>query len=390
MSQHRLSALASAGFRRGFAAEPTWLAHAPGRVNLMGEHTDYNGGFVLPCAINFGTSVALRARRDSTVRVLACDLGDARDEFDLAAPLQASRSQPWANYVRGVLGELRALGLPAVGMELAIAGDVPKGAGLSSSASLEVALATAVVQAFGLPLSPNDIALLAQRAENHFVGCNCGIMDQLISARGEGGHALLIDCDSLQTTATPMPADMAVMIVHSHVRRGLVDSAYNERRAQCEAAARHFGVPNLRPVNLAQLQQARSALDPLVWRRAHHVLTENERTLATHAALAAGDLPALGQLMAASHHSMRQDFEITVPAMDHLVQILQDALASQGGARMTGGGFGGCAVALLPQVQVAEVSAAVQAFYRSPEGEPASVWCCTPSTGARAWPLAHL
>lgn len=387
MNNPVLSETAQAGFRRAFGAEPTWLAHAPGRVNLIGEHTDYNAGFVLPCAINFGTTVALRLRRDTMVRVLACDLGDARDEFDLSAALSPSHTQAWANYVRGVLGELRALGLPAVGMELAIAGDVPKGAGLSSSASLEVALATAVVHAFGLPLSPTDIALLSQRAENHFVGCHCGIMDQLISACGQAGHALLIDCETLHTTAAPMPTDLAVMIVHSHVRRGLVDSAYNQRRAQCEAAAQHFGARSLRQVSLAQLQQAQGALDPVVWRRAHHVLTENQRTLATHAALAQGDLSALHHLMAESHHSMRQGFEITVPAMDQLVQLLQDALGGQGGARMTGGGFGGCAVALLPQSHVAEVSAAVQAHYRSPEGEAASVWCCTPSAGAQACTL---
>jgi galactokinase len=225
---------------------------------------------------------------------------------------------------------------------------------------------------------------LAQRAENDFVGCRCGIMDQLVSARGEAAHALLIDCRSLQATPVPLPAGLAVLIAHSKVRRGLVDSAYNERRAQCEAAARHFGVPALRDLDLAQLDAGAAGLDALTLRRARHVVTENARTTAAAAALAAGDLATLGRLMAQSHASMRDDFAITVPAIDQLVDVLQQSIGTEGGARMTGGGFGGCVVALLPQDRVPAATAAVAQHYRAPSGEAVEVWVCQAQAGAGA------
>jgi len=231
-------------------------------------------------------------------------------------------------------------------------------------------------------LSPTDMALIAQRAENRFVGCNCGIMDQLISARGEAGSALLIDCRSLQTRAVPLPADAAVMIVNSRVQRGLVDSEYNTRREQCEAAARHLGVAALRDASPATLTERGAGLHPTALRRARHVVTENQRTLAAADALAAGDLRRMGELMAASHASMRDDFEITVPAIDRLVEILQRAIGSEGGARMTGGGFGGCVVALLPAALVPAARAAVEAHYRAPSGERGDVYVCRPAAGA--------
>jgi galactokinase len=232
-----------------------------------------------------------------------------------------------------------------------------------------------------LQLERTDIALLAQQAENQFVGCQCGIMDQLISARGQAGHALLIDCRSLQAQPVPLPAGLAVLIVHSQVKRGLVDSAYNERRRQCEAAARHYGVAALRDVNLARLEAGAAGLDPLVLRRARHIVTENQRTLDAAQALAAGDLQGLGLLMAQSHASMRDDFQITVPAVDQLVEIVQAALAGEGGARMTGGGFGGCVVALLPAARVDAVCTAIEAQYRSPAGDAARVWVCQACDG---------
>jgi len=260
---------------------------------------------------------------------------------------------------------------------------VPQGAGLSSSASLEVAIVQAFKTLQGLAdLDPTDMALIAQRAENRFVGCNCGIMDQLISARGQAGHALLLDCRTLQARAVPLPAGVAVLIVNSRVRRGLVDSEYNLRRRQCEAAAQHFGVTALRDATPAMLARHGAALDPVVLRRARHVVTENQRTLDACDALAAGDLRRMGELMAASHASMRDDFEITVPPIDRLVEILQEAIGPAGGARMTGGGFGGCVVALLPQAQVAAVVAAVESHYRTPAGESAAVYVCRAAAGA--------
>lgn len=376
-------------FAAAFGGAPTQWVQAPGRVNLIGEHTDYNGGFVLPCAINFHTLVALRPRADRRVQVLAADQEGALDAFDLDAPIVHRDDAPWTAYVRGMVQQLQRHGLALQGVDLAVAGNVPQGAGLSSSASLEVAIGQVFKQlAGGTEPEATTLALLAQRAENEFVGCRCGIMDQLISARGQAGHALLIDCRSLQARAVPLPADAAVMIVHSHVKRGLVDSEYNTRRAQCEAAASHFGVAALREVDGARLQAGREGLDPLVWRRARHIVSENARTEAAALALAAGDLAAMGRLMAESHASMRDDFQITVPAIDRLVEILQQAIAGhaagQGGARMTGGGFGGCAVALLPRAAVAPVRDAVLRHYRSPEGGPATVWVCSAADGAGA------
>ncbi|MDE2565648.1 MAG: galactokinase [Burkholderiales bacterium] len=380
---------AVATFAAAFGGPPAVVTRAPGRVNLIGEHTDYNEGYVLPCAIDYHTLVAARPRADALVRVVAADFDDARDEFRLDPAIGHRGDAAWANYVRGVYAMLQERGLPLRGAELAIAGDIPQGAGLSSSASLELAVGQAVKALQGFDeLGATDLALIAQRAENRFVGCNCGIMDQLISARGEAGHALLIDCRSLQATPVHLPDDMAVMIVHSRVRRGLVDSEYNLRRRQCEAAARHYGVPALRDLDLAALQARAAGLDPVVLRRARHIVTENQRTLDAAQALARNDLPRLGRLMAQSHASMRDDFAITVPAIDRLVEILQAAIGADGGARMTGGGFGGCVVALLPAAAVAAAREAVERHYRSPEGEPGVVHVCQAADGVQtlaAW-----
>ena len=375
-----------AAFVNAFDAAPTLWAQAPGRVNLIGEHTDYNDGFVLPCAIDAGTLLALHPRSDGVVRVLATDYGRAVDEFRVDQPITRNEHKPWANYVRGVLSVMQERGLPLQGANVAIAGDVPRGAGLSSSASLEVAVAQAwQLMMNDTALTPTDLALIAQRAENAFVGCQCGVMDQLISARGEAGHALLIDCRSLQTTAVPMPEGAVVVIVESAIKRGLVDSAYNERRQQCEAAAHHLGLKALRDADLALLQARAGGLDEVTHRRAHHVITENQRTLQAADALKRGDLQHLGELMAQSHESMRADFEITTPAIDQLAQILRDAIGSEGGARMTGGGFGGCVVAVMPAKRVDAARTAVESQYRSPSGERGTVHVCHASAGAGRW-----
>ena len=373
-----------ASFAAAFDARPQAVVRAPGRVNLIGEHTDYNDGFVLPCAINYETLVAGRLRDDQRVRVVAADYGNAIDEFRLDAPITPRTDLPWADYVRGVVKMLLEHGLPLRGADLAIAGDVPQGAGLSSSASLEVAVGQAFKTLQGLAdLSPTDLALLAQRAENEFVGCQCGVMDQLVAACGQAGHAVLIDCRSLQVRAVKLPADAAVMVVHSRVSRGLVDSEYNSRCAQCEAVSRFFGVKALRDLSLDTLVAQSNELDPLL-RRARHVVTENQRTLAAADALASGDLRRMGVLMAQSHASMRDDFEITVPAIDQLVSIAQRAIGDEGGARMTGGGFGGCIVALLPRARVGVVRDAIATQYRAPSGEPAIVYVCDAAAGAGA------
>lgn len=370
---------AERSFHEAFGTAPDLLIQAPGRVNLIGEHTDYNDGFVLPCAIDLGTAVAARARNDAMVETVASDYGEERDSIAVDGPI--AHAGGWRDYVRGVAVMLQDQGL-AQGADLAVSGDVPKGAGLSSSASLEVAVASTLARLGGLGINPTQIAQLAQRAENEFVGCSCGIMDQLVSARAQAGHALLIDCRSLECRPVPMPEGLAVIVIHSRIERGLVDSAYNERRRQCEAAARHYGVPALRDLDEAALAAGREGLDPLTFRRARHVVSENARTLAAADALAAGDLPRLGKLMAQSHASMRDDFEITLPAIDRLVEIAADAIGSEGGARMTGGGFGGCIVALAPEAAVERVRTAVARHYRSPDGKEAAFMVCRPSQGA--------
>ncbi|WP_077036720.1 galactokinase [Pelomonas sp. KK5] len=379
-----LAERSAAAFQTAFGVAPQAFVQAPGRVNLIGEHTDYNDGFVLPCAIDYGTVIAGSRREDMTVRVCAADYGNAVDEFRLDQPIVARDDALWANYVRGVVKMLLQRGFPLKGVDLAVAGDVPQGAGLSSSASLEVCVSQAfkTLMDLGDTLSPNEMALLSQEAENKFVGCNCGIMDQLISARGSEGHALLIDCRSLDAKPVPMPSNLAVMIINSNVKRGLVDSEYNTRRRQCEAAAAHYGVRALRDLDLAALEAGAAGLDALTLKRARHVVTENQRTLDASAALAANDVATLGRLMAESHVSMRDDFAITVPPIDRLVEIVKAVIGEAGGVRMTGGGFGGCVVALLPHELVAPAREAIAAQYRAPGGEPATIYVCHASEGA--------
>ncbi len=371
-------------FQSSFGCEPDFYVRAPGRVNLIGEHTDYNDGFVLPCAIDYETVVALQRRDDDKVVVVAADYANQKDEFSLSQPIEAHADQLWSNYIRGVVKYLLEKGLSLKGLNMVVSGNVPQGAGLSSSASLEVAIGQAFNDAYQLGLTPAAIALNGQEAENKFVGCNCGIMDQMISASGEKDHALLLDCRSLDTRLVKMPEDLAILIVHSNVKRGLVDSEYNTRREQCETAARHFGVKALRDVTLEQLQEAaeQGKLEPVVYQRARHVITENERTLAAADALETGDLEKMGVLMAESHISMRDDFAITVPAIDTLVEILQQHIGNDGGARMTGGGFGGCVVALLRPAQVDAVIAAVEAEYPAKTGLKPTCYVCKASDGA--------
>ena len=373
----------SGAFDAHFGGMPDLIARAPGRVNLIGEHTDYNNGFVLPMAIGCGTMVAARRRGDGQVRLLAADLDNATTAFAIDAPIQPSSDAPWSNYVRGVAHALIADGLALGGADIAIAGDVPKGAGLSSSASLEVAIGLAFAELAGAgDYDRTRLALAGQRAEHDFAGCQCGIMDQLISARGADGHALLIDCRMLKAEPVPMPSNTAVMIVHSGIERGLVGGAYNSRRAQCALAAAHYGVVALRDLDEAGLASGAAGLDPLALRRARHVVTENARTLSAATALRGGDLTKIGTLMAASHISMRDDFEITLPAIDQLVALLQEAIGPHGGARMTGGGFGGAVVAIMPQDAVERVRQQINASYKTPAGTPPLIMVETAADGA--------
>lgn len=357
---------------------PDTLVRAPGRVNIIGEHTDYNDGFVLPCAINFETVIAAARRSDDIVRALAVD--GQMSEFQANQPIRKSAAS-WSDYVRGAVDILREQGFDLGGADLVIGGDIPQGAGLSSSASLLVGIIATFADLFGLPINPTKIAVLAQRAENEFVGVNVGIMDQLISARGMAGHALLIDCRDLSINPIKIPADTAIMIVNSGIRRGLVESAYNERRRQCATAAQLLDVRSLRDLSPTRLEAGWKRLDDVVYRRARHVVTENERVLEACEALRSNDLAKLGKLMAASHASMRDDFEITVPRLDALVDLLNKVIAGNGGARMTGGGFGGCVVAVLERDEAQRVRDAVLAGYETPDGSAPEIYLCTAEAG---------
>ncbi|QPT14707.1 galactokinase [Serratia rubidaea] len=379
----RLQELTQSVFTQHFGYAPTLTVQAPGRVNLIGEHTDYNDGFVLPCAIDYQTVISIAKRDDRQIRVLAADYDHQVDQFALDQPIVPHEQLQWANYVRGVVKHLQQRNGKFGGADLVISGNVPQGAGLSSSASLEVAVGQALQTLYQLPLDGVALALNGQEAENQFVGCNCGIMDQLISALGQPDHALLIDCRSLATRAVPLPDDVAVVIINSNVKRGLVDSEYNTRRQQCEQAAGFFGVKALRDVSQQQFNAREHEMDPLVAKRARHIISENARTLAAAEALACGDLARMGQLMAESHASMRDDFEITVPPIDALVEIVKAAIGEHGGVRMTGGGFGGCIVALMPQRLVEPVRAAVQREYPlRANGLQETFYVCTASAGA--------
>ncbi len=369
-------------FQQHFQADPQRFFRAPGRVNLIGEHTDYNDGFVLPCAINYETVIAAAPREDERVRLIAADFGGQATEFSLTAPIEPDEAAPWSNYGRGVAWALQQRGYTLRGADMVIAGNVPQGAGLSSSASLEVVTGLALTRLSGLAVDGKIIALNGQQAENDFVGMRCGIMDQFISALGQQSHALLIDCRSLDYKAVPIPPGVAVIIANSNVKRGLVDSEYNTRRRECEAAAAHFGVPALRDVAADEFAIHVDELDETVAKRARHIITENARTEAAAEALAKGDLRLMGRLMAESHVSMRDDFEITVPPIDALVEIVREVIGDTGGVRMTGGGFGGCIVALAPQEMAPAVEAAIAQKYPAASGLQATVYVCQASAGA--------
>nr|WP_093329440.1 galactokinase [Thalassotalea agarivorans] len=378
-----MTAKATAAFIEQFKTTPQGVFHGPGRVNLIGDHTDYNEGFVLPAAINFGTSIAANKRDDRTINVLALDCNNETASFSLD-DIQFDQNKMWVNYIAGTLLALMEKFPHIVGADLVVTGNVPQGAGLSSSASFEIAVLKTFAQLNELPLDGVTAALMGQKAENEFVGCNCGIMDQLVSAMGTEGNAMLLDCRDLSISHAPIPDDMAVIIVNSNVKRGLVDSEYNTRRAQCEEVAAIFNAKSLREVTLAQLMTKQDTLPDALFRRARHVITESARTEKALTALTAHDMAQMGQLMVESHQSLKDDFEVTVPQLDYLVEIIMAVLGDQGGARMTGGGFGGCVVALAPQHLVAKVKQAIADQYHAHTGIKEDIWVCVAKNGAFA------
>jgi galactokinase len=364
-------------FLQEFGADPTYITHSPGRVNIIGEHTDYNDGFVLPMAINYATWVALRPRQDNLVVVTALDKNEKLD-FDLDNFSKGEGG--WREYITGVAWALGEAGHELKGWEGVFSGDVPIGAGLSSSAALELAVARAFSLVSDLSWNPAQMALICQKAENHWVGVSSGVMDQMISASGKKNYALLIDCRNLDTQFVPLPQKTSVVILDTATRRGLVGSAYNERREQCEAGARYFKVKALRDLTIEQLMTAEDQLVPLIYRRARHIVSENQRVLQAVQAMITGDAAALGKLMNASHLSMRDDFEISRAEMDQMVEIAQN-LPGCYGARMTGGGFGGCAVALIKQDYVNTFQQTVTSKYREETGLNPQVYVSYPVDG---------
>ncbi len=388
ISQRELKQRVTDTFTKQFGQSPTRYFQAPGRVNLIGEHTDYNDGFVLPCAIEYQTLVAVIPRTDNKIRVVAADLDAELDEFEISPDIPSHPTQMWSNYVRGVamffLQHCRNFGgkRDLLGADMAIAGNVPQGAGLSSSAALEVAIGTTLNDLNNCGVEPATIARIGQQAENDFVGCKCGIMDQMASACGAAGNALMLDCRSLETRLISMPSHLSVMIINSNVKRGLVDSEYNTRRQQCEKAAEWFGVNALRDLDLETFEAKQKGLDPVTAKRARHVISENARTLAAAQALQEGNSKALSTLMAESHYSMQHDFEITVPPIDEIVQIVSGVIGDQGGVRMTGGGFGGCVVALLPKEMQNETIRQLTDNYEAKTGLRETVYTTQAYAGA--------
>jgi galactokinase len=364
------------------------VSSGPGRVNLLGEHTDYNDGFVLPVALKRDVRFALRPRTDRRVRLHSVEYGESF-EFDLDA-IEYNPAMLWSNYVMGMAVSLMEDGLQLAGLDAVFSGNVPRGSGLSSSAALEVSAGFAYMAASGElgRLSGTRIALAAQRAENKFVGVNCGIMDQFISVLGAENHALLIDCRSLEYQLAPMPETLALVIGNTRASRSLASSAYNERRAQCEAgvAALQQVLPTitaLRDVSPAELEAHKDLLDPVVYRRCRHIVTENERVLQTVAALAQGDLVAVGQLVNASHDSLRDDYEVSSPALDAMVTAMRSAPGCYG-ARLTGAGFGGCAVALVDPGQEQAIADAIFELYPKATNIWPEVYTTKASDGASA------
>jgi galactokinase len=364
-------------FAEYFHEEPTLLVRAPGRVNLIGGHTDYNDGFVLPIAIDRAVWIALRVRPDRQVVVHSTDFEET-GEFSLD---DLQRGQGWLEYLKGMAQTLQQAGYTLRGWEGVMAGDVPIGAGLSSSAATEMAVARAFMAVSGFDWDPVRMAAAGQRCENEWIGVNSGIMDQMASALAQAGQALFLDCRTLAYEQVPLPQGLAVVVMDTATRRGLVGSAYNQRRSQCEAAAHVLGVKALRDANLDQLQAAEDKMDEITFRRARHIITENQRVLHAVQAMHAGEVVRLGRLLDASHASLRDDFEVSNLALDQMVACARQQ-AGYLGARMTGAGFGGCAVALVREAdQQAFVGHVLDCYHRTSGLEP-NLYPCQASQGA--------
>jgi galactokinase len=373
-------------FQEIYGTAPDVIARAPGRVNLIGEHTDYNDGFVLPAAIDRAIDFGARRRKDNVVHAYSIDFQD-QVEFSLDA-IEKDDGHPWSNYLRGVFKFLQEDGYRLTGADIAFGGNVPREAGLSSSAAVEVGAVALAMNLFEIDLGPLEVIRLARRAENEFVNVPCGIMDQFVCALGKRDHALFLDCRDLTYRHVPLPGQVKIVVCYSGVRRALAASEYEIRLKQCRQAVAQLGttglaVKSLREIDMTDLELASHSLSEILLKRARHVVSENGRVLKAVKDLEKGDLESFGRLMIASHESLRDDYEVSCRELDVLVDL---ALKQSGvlGARMTGAGFGGCTVNLVRADAAEPFAEAVKKGYSKATGLNAEVYVCEASDGALA------
>ena len=372
-------------FEKVYGGRPR-IYRAPGRVNLIGEHTDYSDGFVMPAAIGFSTYVAIAPRRERKL-VIYSEEFPGHFEFDLDS-MPRQRSGAWCDYVVGVAGVLQQHGLKLAGANLLVHGEIPVGAGLSSSAAIEVASALALMSLSGASLPLPEVAKLCRQAENNFVGARVGIMDQFVSCMGKAGHAILLDCRSLEFKLVPIPQDIRLVVCNTTVKHELANGTYNTRREECEEAVRYFvtwdpTVRALRDVSVDLLNRHAADLPPTILKRCTHVIHENQRTIEAARALADGDLASMGELMRQSHNSLRDLYEVSCRELDIMVEAAE-GLPGFCGGRMTGGGFGGCTVNLVQQQHASDFASLISERYRQATGISPQVYICSAEDGAQA------
>ena len=384
MNLQELANHVAAEFQKHYGRAPRWIVAAPGRVNVIGEHTDYNDGFVLPMAIErYAIMAADVAAAPGKISVYDTQFKQSA-LIEVTAPVSKG-SPKWSNYIRGVLAGFQSRGVTLPALDVAFLSTVPLGGGLSSSAALEVCTATLIEAVTGKKIDPIEKALLAQKAEHDFAGVPCGIMDQFISALGREGHLLLLDCRTRKTELVPMSdPSVALLIINTNVKHELGSGEYAKRRAECEEAAKILGVKSLRDATPDQLEKAKGKLSEVVYRRARHVIGEIERT--THAAegIRASNWPTVGVLMYASHAALRDDYEVSCKELDVVVDIAESIGLAGGvyGCRMTGGGFGGCCVALVKADAVDAITQKIAADYKAKTGIDAAIFASRPAAGA--------
>jgi galactokinase len=384
MNLKELADHVAAEFQKHYGRPPRWIAAAPGRVNVIGEHTDYNDGFVLPMAIERYAVMAADKPAAGKDLIQIRDMSGVEPVLvDLSASVKPGAPQ-WGNYPRGVVAGFLARGLNPGGLDVLLHSTVPQGVGLSSSAALEVCTATMIEAVTGKRIDPVEKALLCQQAEHEFAGVPCGIMDQFISVMGRKNHLLLLDCRSRETQLVPMnDPSVSVLIINTNVKHEL-SGGYAQRRAQCETAAKILGVPSLRDATADALESAKDKMDDLIFRRVRHVIGEIKRTVHAAKSVRASDWPAVGDLMYASHRSLRDDYEVSCNELDVVVGISESIGVKGGifGCRMTGGGFGGCAVALVRTEWVEAISQKIAADYKTKTGIEATIFVSRPASGA--------